>query len=126
MSSLSPKDLDNFRSVFRAVIDNDGSRVGELFLDRSTHYCTDRAAFVRDMEEVVLEARRLELNLDRFNVGELLTKVFNTLLTHKVKLDASFSATILAIMVLEGLGKSLDPEMNIIMKAAPYLAGVAA
>jgi aarF domain-containing kinase len=73
------------------------------------------------MESVIMEARKVDLLLSRLNVSELLTKVFNTLLTHHVKLDPCFASLILAIMVLEGLGKSLDPEMNIIMKAAPYL-----
>ena len=47
VSSLSPKDLDNIRSVFSAVVSGDGYRVGELFLDRSNHFCTDRESFIK-------------------------------------------------------------------------------
>ena len=47
MSSLSPTDLDNIRSVFGAVVKGDGYRVGELFLDRSKHLCTDRESFIK-------------------------------------------------------------------------------
>ena len=47
VSSLSPTDLDNIRSVFGAVVKGDGYRVGELFLDRSKHFCTDRESFIK-------------------------------------------------------------------------------
>ena len=47
VSSLSPQDLDNIRSVFSAVVSGDGYRVGELFLDRSNHLCTDRESFIK-------------------------------------------------------------------------------
>ena len=45
--SLSPRDLDNIRSVFSAVVQGNGYRVGELFLDRSKHLCTDRESFIK-------------------------------------------------------------------------------
>ena len=47
VSSLSPQDLDNIRSVFSAVVRGDGYKVGELFLDRSKHFCTDRESFIK-------------------------------------------------------------------------------
>ena len=47
VSSLPPTDLDNIRSVFGAVVKGDGYRVGELFLDRSKHFCTDRESFIK-------------------------------------------------------------------------------
>ena len=47
VSSLSPRDLENIRAVFGAVVIGDGYRVGELFLDRSKHYCTDRESFIK-------------------------------------------------------------------------------
>merc|ERR1711902_488394 len=53
VSSLSPTDLDNIRSVFGAVVKGDGYRVGELFLDRSKHFCTDRESFIKAMDSVM-------------------------------------------------------------------------
>ena len=70
---------------------------------------------------MVLEARGQHLYLSRLNVSDLLTNLFNTLLTHQVKLDANFSSVILAITVLEGLGRTLNPELDIIANAARYL-----
>ena len=39
-----------------------------------------------------------------------------------VRLDASFSSVVLAVLVLEGLGRSLDPSIDILTRAIPYLA----
>ena len=46
----------------------------------------------------------------------------NCLIRHRVRMDASFSSVVLAVMVLEGLGRTLDPTLDLITKAAPYLA----
>jgi len=122
VSSLSPTDLDNIRSVFGAVVKGDGYRVGELFLDRSKHFCTDRESFIKAMDSVMMEAiKDGELNVSRLNVSDLLSKVFNTLLTHRVKLDASFTSVMIAVTIIEGIGKALDPRMNLLTEAAPFL-----
>ena len=122
VSTLSDRDLINFRQTFKAILTGDGRKVGELFLDRSKHECTDSQAFVSEMADLVLEARGQQLMLQRLNVSELLTKVFNTLMLHRVKLEANYASVILAIMVLEGLGRTLDPELDLIVKALPFLA----
>jgi hypothetical protein len=36
-------------------------------------------------------------------------------------MDAAFSSVVLAVIVLEGLGRTLDPNLDLIVKAAPYL-----
>ena len=50
------------------------------------------------MDSVMMEAiKDGELNISRLNVSDLLSKVFNTLLTHRVKLDASFTSVMIAV-----------------------------
>ena len=74
------------------------------------------------MDSVMMEAiKDGELNISRLNVSDLLSKVFNTLLTHRVKLDASFTSVMIAVTIIEGIGKALDPRMNLLTEAAPFL-----
>ena len=74
------------------------------------------------MDSVMMEAiKDGELNVSRLNVSDLLSKVFNTLLTHRVKLDASFTSVMIAVTIIEGIGKALDPRMNLLTEAAPFL-----
>ena len=40
---------------------------------------------------------------------------------HKVHLESAFSCVVLAVFVLEGLGRSLDKNMNVLERARPVL-----
>ena len=51
----------------------------------------------------------------------LLQTVFSTLMKHKVRLDANFSSVVIAIAIVEGLGRVLDPQMDLVKRALPYL-----
>jgi aarF domain-containing kinase len=39
----------------------------------------------------------------------------------QVKLESNFASIVFAIMVLEGLGRSLDPKLDILEVAKPFL-----
>ena len=121
--------------------------MGKLFLEHSVNECRDSESFVGDMACLVHDLRSNQLKLSTVDVGDLLLRVFRTLRDHKVKLDASFANVILAIMILEGneclrifkkvaqiiqiicndcfksqgLGRSLDPNMDLLWKATPYI-----
>lgn len=57
----------------------------------------------------------------QLQVSSLLSNVFKLLMTHKVKLESNFASIVFAIMVLEGLGRSLDPKLDILEAAKPFL-----
>merc|ERR1711974_133282 len=114
-------DRQNILDTFRAILAGDGSRVGQLFLERSYHQCEDQPAFIQEMADIVEEARRSQLCLDRVDVPSLLQSVFSTLIKHRVRLDANFSSVIIAIAIVEGLGRALDPSLDLIPKTLPYL-----
>jgi hypothetical protein len=54
-------------------------QVGELFLEHSQHDCKDRNTFVEEMSLLVLEARRAQIRLDRIDISDLLSRVYNVL-----------------------------------------------
>ena len=123
VSSLSAKDMTNLRSVFYSVIKGDGDEVGRLFLEHSHHQCPpdQREAFVKDISAIVFEARSKQLSLDQIDVSTLLGSLFETLLKHRVRLESHYVSVMLAIMVLEGLGRSLDSTLDILKTALPYV-----
>ena len=97
------------------------TRVGQLFLERSHHQCEDRLAFIRDISDIVEKARRSQLSLDRVDLPSLLQSVFSTLIKHRVRLDANFSSVIISIAIVEGLGRALDPNLDLVPRTLPYL-----
>ncbi|XP_049959229.1 uncharacterized aarF domain-containing protein kinase 2-like isoform X2 [Schistocerca serialis cubense] len=123
VASLDELGKKALRDVFTAVVNGDGRKVAELFLNHSKHGCTDTEGFKQSMDNIVKEALSKTVTLAEIQVSSLMTALFTTMINHKVKLDGSFSSVILAIMVLEGLGRSLDPTTDIVKKARPFLIG---
>ncbi|XP_072254244.1 uncharacterized aarF domain-containing protein kinase 2-like [Pyxicephalus adspersus] len=127
VAELQERDLQNFRSVFTAVVLGQGETVAELILYHArANQCIDVEAFKSQMAELVNEARRSKVSLGKLQVALLLSKVFRLLMTHKVKLESNFASIVFAILVLEGLGRSLDPEIDILEAARPLLVKSAA
>lgn len=55
-------------------------------------------------------------------VGVLIQEVLKLCLRYRVKLESHFASIMLAVGVLEGVGRSLDPQMNILTAATPIIA----
>ncbi|XP_013885324.1 uncharacterized aarF domain-containing protein kinase 2 [Austrofundulus limnaeus] len=122
VAQLSDYDLANFKAVFTAVVLHQGERVAELILHHArANECKDVALFKKEMSELVDHAVSNTLSLEKIQVSDLLSKVFSLLIKHKVKLESNFASIVFAIMVLEGLGRSLDPNLDILDLAKPLL-----
>ncbi|XP_032057087.1 uncharacterized aarF domain-containing protein kinase 2 [Aythya fuligula] len=122
VAELQSADMQNFRAVFTAVVQGQGERVAELILHHArANQCQDIERFKSEMAELVTKVRGNTIALGKLQVANLLSNVFKLLMTHKVKLESNFASIIFAIMVLEGLGRSLDPELDILEAAKPLL-----
>lgn len=122
VAELQAADLRNFRAVFLAVVLGQGHRVAELILHHArANECRDVEGFKAEMAALVTQARKNSITLEKVHVSGLLSSVFKLLMTHKVKLESNFASIVFAIMVLEGLGRSLDPKLDILEAARPFL-----
>lgn len=119
---LNPQDRRNFLELFRAVAMQDGKRAGELMIERSRkHSCSNPAAFEAEMEKLVNGALSKGLKLSNIQVGTLLARVLSLCGRYQVKLESNFVRVIIAIAVLEGVGRSLDPDINLLRVALPVI-----
>ncbi|XP_071349630.1 uncharacterized aarF domain-containing protein kinase 2 [Trachinotus anak] len=122
VAQLSDHDLANFKAVFTAVVLRQGERVAELILNHArANECQDVPQFKKEMAQLVDHALSNTLSLGKIQVADLLSRVFGLLIKHKVKLESNFASIVFAIMVLEGLGRSLDPNLDILDLAKPLL-----
>ncbi|XP_061825378.2 uncharacterized aarF domain-containing protein kinase 2 isoform X1 [Nerophis lumbriciformis] len=127
VARLKKDDLANFKAVFTAVVlrqllSRQGDRVAELILHHArASECKDVPRFKKEMAELVDGALSNTLSLGKIQVADLLSRVFSLLIKHKVKLESNFASMVFAIMVLEGLGRSLDPNLDILEMAKPLL-----
>ena len=103
-----------------------------MLLDRARyHECDDREAFVNDVDRLlarVTERRATGLagvTLGDVQIAKLLFDVLDVCRRHKVRLEANFATTVIAITIVEGIGRQLDPELDLLKEAAPFLLGAA-
>lgn len=60
------------------------------------------------------------LPVGKVGINSLLQKVLVLCYQHQVKLESRFVSVVVAIGVLEGMGRQLDPDVDILKKVTPY------
>jgi aarF domain-containing kinase len=129
--SLNPSDRRNLHDLFRAVILNEGNEAGRLMVERAQNERCSQIpggvdAFAAGIEDLVSEfhVRRKEgLTLGTVRIGSLLSRVLDLCRVYGVEIDPNMSGIVISTLVLEGLGRSLEPELNLIDFAVPFVLG---
>lgn len=107
--------------TFVAVSQVDGKLAASLFYSYAPFVGPDidYAAFERD---VLAHFRSFHGKpLYELEASQVLAGMMNILRKHKVQVDPVFTVVNLAMLVAEGLGKQLDPKLDLIAHAAPFL-----
>ncbi|EFN88692.1 Uncharacterized aarF domain-containing protein kinase 2 [Harpegnathos saltator] len=58
---------------------------------------------------------------DQVNANTVVTELFSAMVHHRVKQDASFSSAILSVLIVESLGRHLDPKIDIFAAILPFV-----
>eukprot|EP00571_Detonula_confervacea_P010934 CAMPEP_0172304412 /NCGR_PEP_ID=MMETSP1058-20130122/5831_1 /TAXON_ID=83371 /ORGANISM="Detonula confervacea, Strain CCMP 353" /LENGTH=711 /DNA_ID=CAMNT_0013015639 /DNA_START=87 /DNA_END=2222 /DNA_ORIENTATION=+ len=130
-TSLQPNDRNNLLDLFKAVVVNDGYSAGQLMVERARYErCTSilggKHAFASGVSDIVSDfhdRRKQGLTLGAVRVGALLGQVLDLCRRFGVEIDPAMSSVVVSMMVLEGLGRSLDPDLNLMKAAMPFLLG---
>lgn len=131
--SLDPNDQKNLRDLFRAVVLNDGETAGRLMVERAKYErCSQMEggveAFASEMQGIVEEFHNRRkgggLTFGSVRIGSLLNKVLDLCRVYGVEIDPNMSGVVLSCLVLEGLVRSLEPSLNLIDAAIPFVIGI--
>ena len=107
--------------TFIALSQGDGRAAARLFYGYAPTVGASRYAdFERDVGESV--AALAGKSLGDVEVGEAVGGMMNVLRRHRVQVDPTFTVVHIALLVAEGLGKQLDPGIDMLALAAPFLA----
>ena len=129
--SLSQNDQKNLIDLFRAVIFNDGNRAGRLMVERAKHERCSQVegcveSFSNGIADIVSEfhdRRKEGLTLGAVRIGVLLSRVLDLCRIHGVEIDPSMASVVVSTLVLEGLGRSLSPDLDLLNFAKPFVMG---
>jgi len=123
VTTLNAKNRQNFLDLFRAVAEFDGYRAGKLMVERcrTPHLVVDKETFALKMQHLVLSVKRKTFSLGKVKISDILRDVLTSVRQHHVKMEGDFINTVISILLLEGIGRQLDPKLDLFKSALPIL-----
>ncbi|GAA5929786.1 hypothetical protein JCM10213_002784 [Rhodosporidiobolus nylandii] len=123
VTRLSELNRRNFLDLFSAVAAFDGYRAGRLMVERcrAPELVLEEETFALKMQKLVLSVKSQTFSLAKIKISDVLSQVLTNVREHHVKMEADFVNTVISILLLEGIGRQLDPEMDLFKSALPIL-----
>ncbi|PWW75454.1 ABC1-domain-containing protein [Tuber magnatum] len=118
VTELNSVNRRNFLDLFRAIAEFDGYRVGNLMIERcrSPSVVIDNEIFALKMQHLILAVKSRTLALGNIKIGDLLSQVLQMVRVHHVRMEGDFINVVLSILLLEGIGRSLDPNLDLLKR----------
>ncbi|NVB84552.1 MAG: AarF/ABC1/UbiB kinase family protein [Kofleriaceae bacterium] len=112
-----------FALFFASWAGRNGKVMAKLMSDLSpSSRVADYAAYEREVEEFV--ARYHGKALGEVQVSTVAFDMFNILRRHRVRVNPVYTMCNVAIAVTEGIGKQLDPRLDLVQEALPFFATI--
>lgn len=123
VTTLDSENRRNFLDLFRAIAEFDGYRAGELMVERcrTPELAVDPETFALKMQHIVLQVKRKTFSLGQIKISDILHSVLKAVREHHVKMEADFVNTVISVLLLEGIGRQLDPGLDLFKSALPIL-----
>lgn len=112
-----------FARFFAAWAQRDGDAMAHIMygMSESASQPRDPEAFERYRAAIIeFVGRYWGHRLGEVQVGKVLIDMLGILRRHRVRVNPSFTIVNIAIAVTEGIGKQLDPELDLMSAALPY------
>jgi aarF domain-containing kinase len=115
VTELNSVNRKNFLDLFKAIAEFDGYRAGQLMVERCRQpdAVIDKEVFALRMQHLVLAVKSRTFALGNIKIGDILNEVLRMVRAHHVRLEGDFVNVVLSILLLEGIGRSLDPELDL-------------
>jgi len=123
VTELNATNRRNFLDLFRAVAEFDGYRAGHLMIERcrQPEAVINGEVFALKMQHLVLAVKGRTFALGNIKIGDVLSEVLSMVRAHHVRMEGDFVNVVISILLLEGIGRSLDPDLDLFKSALPIL-----
>ncbi|OJJ76774.1 hypothetical protein ASPBRDRAFT_49811 [Aspergillus brasiliensis CBS 101740] len=123
VTQLNDLNRRNFIDLFRAIAEFDGYRAGELMVERCRQpdAVIDPYYFALGMEHLVLNIKSRTFALGSVKIGDVLSDVLSMVRKHHVRLEGDFVNVVISCLLLEGIGRNLDPNLDLFKSSLPIL-----
>jgi ubiquinone biosynthesis protein len=125
MGRISQQEREDFTDLVRMILSKDERKTVDALLKVSNFTeDPDRAELERDMGEFFDQF--LYLTLKELDLGKMLHRVLEILTKQGVSLKPDLFLMLKALVTVEGLGRSLDPDFQIVEHAEPFIQDIQA
>ncbi|KAI4180078.1 MAG: hypothetical protein L6R41_007474 [Letrouitia leprolyta] len=123
VTTLNQVNRTNFLDLFKAIAEFDGYRAGHLMVERCRQpdAVIDAEIFALKMQHLVLGVKSRTFALGNVKIGDVLNEVLAMVRAHHVRMEGDFVNVVISILLLEGIGRSLDPGLDLFKSALPIL-----
>jgi aarF domain-containing kinase len=123
VTELNATNRRNFLDLFRAVAEFDGYKAGRLMCERCRQpdAVLEEEVFALKMQHLVLGVKSSTLALGNVKIGDILHRVLGMVRQHHVRLEGDFVNVVISILLLEGIGRSLNPDVDLLSSSLPIL-----
>ncbi|KAL2178215.1 ABC1 family-domain-containing protein [Thermothelomyces heterothallicus CBS 202.75] len=123
VTELNSANRRNFLDLFRAVAEFDGYKAGHLMCERCRQpdAVLDKEVFALKMQHLVLGVKSRTLALGNVKIGDILQQVLGMVRQHHVRLEGDFVNVVISMLLLEGIGRTLNPDLDLLSSSLPIL-----
>ena len=122
-SSLTRKDKKNFYDLFRAITNYDAEQAASLMIIHAPNAKeideSSKIAFRKEMSILIDGVVRTPLK--DLEVGLVLRNVLDLGKKYHIQVESNFTTIALGTVIIEGIGRQLDPDLDFVAAAKPYL-----
>lgn len=126
VTELNELNRKNFLDLFKSIAEFDGLKAGKLMVERcrSPEAVIDEDVFALRMQNLVLGVKGRTFALGNIKIGDVLSEVLSMVRSHHVRMEGDFVNVVISILLLEGIGRSLDPQLDLFKSALPILRNI--
>jgi ubiquinone biosynthesis protein len=117
--TISKVGREQLADLFMAIIDDDaGLAVDTLLNAAGNPGDIDVAELERDVSRLI--TKYYNKSLEQIRIGELITEVLDLVRDHHLMLSSELALLLTTLVVLEGLGRLLDPRFDFVQVTTPF------
>ncbi len=120
---LAPKQREHILDILIGLSQQDYELVARVMFELGVKVpgvAYDFDAFESDVVEV-MEKHLAGRTLQELDVGAYFADLVAGAITHQIKMPPTYTMVFKALMTIEGIGKSMAPEINLVEEAQPFV-----
>lgn len=124
VGTVSQVGRDQLADLFISIIDNDVAlAVDTLFMAAGSPGDIDLSELEREVSRLITKYYNKALN--EIRIGELISEVMALVRNHHLLLSSELAMLLTTLVVLEGLGRMLDPSFDFVAVTTPFARKIA-